>query len=370
MKTLAFFMFVCLIGSLVGCMSSASAHQLGFIPTTAVIGASDQKLAKPKDPGLYIHGDASKPEDALIRVGYWRPDVVFFKDWKRPIKWDRILLNPSTTYDLGKAYMIIDVSPLHQFTALGTADPVVFRTRLNKIAELLLVAADHNGEIYWRMLVADLETLGLAESAADILIGGGIPSAFISPALGATLTGIGLAIDTFKDSYIDGLEVNEYASLRESASLYRKAVSGEIFTEIEQAQPGKNAVQSVLNLANDYAFSYSIKGALYAVQKQNEELQNLLVTGESAWKPFFKAQRERYEAARTSDLQTLTQTLEAEIQYLQEQIKKRAILEEAATGSGSGQQGANQSGNPPAAGSGGGQGKGAPGPAQKKLPVE
>jgi len=367
---LTLLVFACLVGSMVGCMSSASAHQLGFIPTTAVIGVDDSRLSRPKDPGLYINGDLTETNDALIRIGYWRPDVVFFKEWKRPIKWDRFLLDPTTSYDLGKAYMIIDVSPLHKYTALGTKEPDEFRARLNKIAELLLIAADHNGEIYWRMLVADLETLGLAESAADILIGGGIPSAFISPALGATLTGIGLAIDTFKDSYIDGLEVNEYASLRESASLYRKAVAGEIFKEIEQAEPGKNAVQSVLNLANDYAFSYSIKGALYAVQKQNEELQNLLVTGESAWKPFFQAQRNRYEASRTSDLKTLTQTLEAEIQYLEERIKKRELLEEASGLSGSGEQGESQSGGPPAAGPAGGQGQSAPAGTPGNLPVE
>lgn len=291
-----------LVSGSIGCAGPSGAHQLGFIPNTAVIAdVGDNLLHDPKDPNLFTTSDDQSLKDPLVRIGYWRPGYIAYPHWTRPIDWDRFLVDIESTEDLGEAFMIIDISPLHQNMSLGAGSrSEVFQRRLAGIAELLLVAADHNGEIYWRLLVANLETLDLAESASDILIGGGIPSAFISPALGATLTGLGLLIDMFEESYIDGLDVNDYAALRESASLYRNALRLKIYKEIDSARPGQYAVQAVLALANDYAFTYSIKGSLYAVQKQNEQLRTQLEGGTPTWNKLFLDDRNKKESNQIS----------------------------------------------------------------------
>lgn len=320
---------------------SASSHQLGFIPVTGLIGQDDPNAVAPDDWDLYAiprsepapnatarvelaHGlmltlslgeaqreTQAEPsaEHALVRIGYWRPD--WDLDWKKGVVWYRTLQDPTTTQDLGTAYMIVDVSPLHRHTSLGTSDPAVFQRRLGKIAELLLIAADHNGETYWRIMVGDLETFGALGDLSKALIGGGVPGAFISPVVGATLAGAGLLLEIYNDSFLDGLDVNDYAALRDAASVYRQAVRARMFAEIKNAQPGKHAVQSVLAHANDYAFTYTIKGSLHAVAKQNEEHQKLLETGESAWHPLFADQRELHYRAQANVARERTAMLEA-----------------------------------------------------------
>ncbi len=304
-----------------GCMGQAGAHRLGFIPVAALIGNEDGKTQLPADPDLYVDfddGQGGLVRTPLIRMGFWTPYN------SKNLGWQRRLQDPSKTANLAESFMIVDVSNLYQYTALGLEDSQKedFQRRLRKIAEQLLIAADQNGDIYWRKLVADLESVQLYENLSKLFIGGGAGATFASPTIGVILTVTGLGIEIFRESYVDGLEVDEYASLRESAALYRQAIRGKMYEIIDEAQPGRHAVQSVLRYAQDYAFTYSIKGSLYAVQKQNEELQNLLVTGESSWKPFFEAQRRNYQDSRNEDLEQMQERLQREIALIQTAIER------------------------------------------------
>lgn len=321
-----------------GCAGQRGAHQLGFIPVAAAIDDEDLTQA-PADRDLYVQfwkhaidetGSETGPElefQPLIRIGYWRassrPEVSLdYSSWRRE------LVDPSkANWDLAELFMIIDVANLYRYASLGIAgeEPKAFKRRLSKIAELLLIAADHNGDIYWRNLVANLESVQLAENIANMFVGGGAGATFASPTVGVILTLTGLLIDITRDSYVDGLEVDEYASLRESASLYRQAIRGRMYEAIDNSKPGRYAVQSVLRYAQDYAFTYSIKGALYAVQRQNEELYNLLITGESAWKPFFEAQRANYMKANQGDPVDAAQRLRRDLSLINKVIESGRI---------------------------------------------
>ncbi|MEO1007209.1 MAG: hypothetical protein AAFX79_01425 [Planctomycetota bacterium] len=194
-----------------------------------------------------------------------------------------------------EVYMVIDVYNLLRYPSLGVRSDAPpddqtrdFRRKLRKIAALLLTAADWNGEVYWRRLVAFLEFYRSSNDAAGALVGAGIGTSFVSPPLGAAIAGSGLAIDTFVTGATDQLDVDEYAALRRASAVYRRKLAEQIDQEIDKAEPGGLAVQLVLRLANEYAFSYSIKGSIDAVTQVGEQLENVLEGGESAWQKYFE----------------------------------------------------------------------------------
>jgi hypothetical protein len=307
---------------------SSNSHQLGLIPISGTI-AGDARARDPLDADLFVKPAAEDSKLVpLVRVAYWKPSRVEGGVWYRDLL--DLSKDNNRTED---AYMIIDVSNLHLYTDLGARDcPELFERRLRRIAEMLLIAADRNGEIYWRSLVADLESYRAGRRAGEVLIGAGVGAAFFAPPIGATLAGVGLVTDMWVDEMTDGLNVDEYASLRESAALYRATIRGRIADEVEGASSDKMKVQLVLQLANDYAFTYSIKGALYGVQKQNEELRNLLITGESAWQKHFAREREAFQTERNRNVQRQTQQINELNNLLRAQQQFQRTREETPQG--------------------------------------
>lgn len=261
------------------------ARSQGKFPVAVALGSTalDAASSEPKDPRLKVV-DGSQTS-WLVRVAYRSP-------------WDGSLINRANgkqDWDEQSYYMVIDVTGLLLRSDLGAGtDGNAFRSRLSAVAELLLVAADWNGDVYWRHLTTFLETYKALDAAAQAAYGAAIAGAFISPVLAASLAGGGLAIDTFVGSYTSSLNIDEYAELRASVSTYREALRGEILREASAAEIGSGAVASVLQKCYDYAYSYSIKGAIHASQVQNTELTNLLVTGQSRWEQFFSNSRDEH----------------------------------------------------------------------------
>lgn len=209
----------------------------------------------------------------LIRVAYRSP-------------WDGKVVNSKNaqSWDKQSYYMVVDVTNLARDPSLRSIeDPVQRRAAIRAIADALVVAADWNGDVYWRHLTTFLEAYKAGNSAAQTLYGGAIAGSFISPVLGASLAGSALVIDTAVRDYTANLDVDDYAKLRTAASSKRKVLKETIFQEIDEMQVGKESTHRVFSLAYDYAFTYSIKGALSAVAETNEKMQEYLLTGKSSW---------------------------------------------------------------------------------------
>jgi len=187
--------------------------------------------------------------------------------------------------------MVIDVTNVVRNVRLGAeGDDRLFKLRLRMIAEMLIVAADWNGEAYWRHLSTFLETYKAVNSASKAVMGSAIVASFINPIVGASLAGAALVTETFVGGYTGSLNIDEYAAMRDAASTYRKVLKQKLFMDIEAAKPGGDAVHAVLQQASDYAFTFSIKGAIHASTQQNKELRNLLITGQSEWTLYFRAE--------------------------------------------------------------------------------
>jgi len=188
-------------------------------------------------------------------------------------------------------YMVIDVTNVVRNPRLGAeGDDRKFKLRLTMIAEMLIVAADWNGEAYWRHLTTFLETYKAVNTASKAALGAAIAASFINPIVGASLAGAALVTETFVGGYTSSLNIDEYAAMRDAASTYRKVLKQKLFLDIETAKPGADAVNGVLQQAYDYAFTFSVKGAIHAATQQNKELRNLLITGQSEWTQYFQAE--------------------------------------------------------------------------------
>lgn len=252
----------------------------GQFMVTGYYAEGDVRLQTPLDEALYVPDIENGVP--LIRIAYRtrvRNHIVDFNDEKDSDKYGH------------DYYMQVDITNLVRYPSLGAAENAeMFEKRLKLIAETLLIAADNNGEQYWRSLTAFLQTYGSLNTTGEVALGGAIPAAFISPVLGASLAGGALVIDTFVQDYVSGLDINDYAALRDATSTYRAILKGKIYEAIEGGEAGKATVDQVLQLTYDYAFTYSIKGAIHAAVQQNEQLQSLLTIGSSSWEPFFKEQ--------------------------------------------------------------------------------
>lgn len=272
-----------LIGGLQGCDTLARSQ--GKFAVASSFGSSAiSDDGFPLNPDLFVdeidrQGQRTGRRIPLVKVAYRKPSTgQLVNRADAPTNWS------DQSY-----YKVIDVTNIDRDPMLGAPnDATLFKKRLTIIANMLIDAADTNGEVYWRHLTTFLETYKAVNSSSRAAMGAAIAGAFISPVLGAGLAGGALTADTFVVDFTSGLNVDEYAQLRDAASTYRKKVKGELFEAIENARPDSRSVNGVLQRAYDYAFTYSIKGAIHAAARQNSELKNLLITNESAWKRFFR----------------------------------------------------------------------------------
>lgn len=283
-----------------------------------VVNALGEK-AIPDDQGSAFPSDAawrdsrSKP---LIKIGY-----------RNPFTGKLIDLGTDSKESRQSYYMIVDVTNAIKNPRLGAGDDAEYRKRLHALADLLLVAADWNGEVYWRHLTTFLETYDSANKASRAALGAAIAATFISPVLGASLAGVALVTDTFVTDYTGQINVDVYAALREATSLTRERLRNEISRKIIEGETSGNSLSDVFALAYDYSFTYSIKGALHAVKEQKDELRNLLITGESTWKAPFADETLRYNIMLLEGGKITDPTKKAAIKKAKEARDKRREAE-------------------------------------------
>jgi hypothetical protein len=191
-------------------------------------------------------------------------------------------------------YIVVDVGPALRDPWLGTTptkgnveQEQLFKTRLVAIAQTLIIAADYNGETYWRHLSAFLKTYEALQGATTAATGAGAAAAFVAPPLSASLTGGALIVDAFVGEFTSGLEINNYAALREATAIYRKALRHQLLKKAKETPAEEGGLAEVLALAHEYAFSYSIQGTIAASQQQTAELKALLEKRGSEWSEAF-----------------------------------------------------------------------------------
>lgn len=282
------FVSVLVVVNLVGAAAGLSgcdtlARSQGKYPVVSAFGgqAIDNSTA-------FVFPDGKAALDAsgqqLIKIGYRDPFTGKLAD-----------LGKNSTASQQSYYMIVDMTRAIENPRLGAgSDDELYRQRLAALADLLFVAADWNGDVYWRHLTTFLETYDSANKAAQAALGAAIAGTFISPVLGASLAGAALATDTFVSDYTGQIDVESYAVLRSATSLTRAKLRSEATRKINEGDLSANALSDILVIAYDYAFTYSIRGALAAAEEQKVQLEQLLITGDSTWKPFFDGANLRY----------------------------------------------------------------------------
>lgn len=219
----------------------------------------------------------AKDDVHLVKIGY-----------RNPISGKLVDLSKDSKASRESYYMVIDVTNAIREPRLGAStDDHEYRRRLYLLADLLFTAADWNGEVYWRHLTTFLETYEASKSASRAALGAAIAGTFISPVLGAALAGGALAVDTFVVDYTSRIDVDSYAALRKATSLERARLR-HLAARIKDGSDDRvQSLADVLVLGYDYAYTYSIKGALHIVQKTQDDFEHLLITGESTWQGDF-----------------------------------------------------------------------------------
>lgn len=242
----------------------------------SAIGAEGHPLNKDLFvPKLDDQGNETEPRTQvpLVKVGHRDP-------WTGKL----LTLTPGSTWSKQSSYMVVDVTNVMRDPTLGSAgDSAKFRTRLMALADLLLVAADANGEVYWRHLTTYLAAHKTVSRTGQVAVGAGTAASFISPVLGASIAGTGLLADTLAREWTEDINVEAYAVIRKATSTHRDVLRQTVVDAAANAEPGKASVDLVLRRAYDYAFSYSIQGALASVEAQKIELDKVLISGESTW---------------------------------------------------------------------------------------
>lgn len=226
-------------------------------------------------------------------------------------------------------YMVIDVAALVRDPSLGVGDPgtdedkkSLYRKRLRAVAELLVTAADWNGGVYWRHFTTFMSYYAAGTASARALAGAGIAATFISPVVGASLAGAGLALDTGLRDLTENFDIHNYTAIRDAASLYRTAKRAEIWAIVD-ADYSEHAVSDMLRLADDYAYTYSLKGAIQGTVQTNEELKQKLLTGKSAWDDLLQPEIQRLNHVAATAKQAMAQDEQKTQQELQKSLAEQ-----------------------------------------------
>lgn len=164
-------------------------------------------------------------------------------------------------------YRVADISALnrHFFLGLNPEDEAGLKKKRAVIAMKLMEIADTNGAEYWRRFSGLMEYKKGLQAGEKALMGAGIASTFISPVVGASLTGAGLAFDATTTQLTAGFDIETYSSLREAvraAVINRKEA---IRRKLELPYMKYPATAVVAEIA-DYAHVYSVRGAVDALK--------------------------------------------------------------------------------------------------------
>lgn len=250
--------FVVLLGTLgvlpalAGC-ADRWARGLGATPVSMVRGA-DAK-ADPRGVLVPLARDGSGPRLTIYLVD----------------DGNRIVSGPSTKDDV---YRVADVSEVVSDPYLGVKgssadDDKNLLERRRVLAMTLMSIADDNGAEYWRRFSALMTYRKATRDTGKAFMGSSIAATFISPVLGASLAGAGLAFDTFTDRITSDFDIEMYGALREAvrAEVIRRRTY--IRKQLARPYPEYPAC-SVIADVNDYAHIYSIRGAVDALKRATE----------------------------------------------------------------------------------------------------
>jgi|GEM_PF-6410948 len=147
---------------------------------------------------------------------------------------------------------------------LRLSDEVEKRLRARRavIAMKLMEIADLNGAEYWRRFSGLIEYQKAFRAGEKAFLGAGIAATFISPVLGASLTGAGLTTDAVTSSLTAGFDIETYTALRDAVraeivgrkAAIRKKLVGRCYLDYP--------ISAVLADVADYAHVYSVRGAV------------------------------------------------------------------------------------------------------------
>lgn len=286
-RTTALMLAVVMLSGLGGCRMLS--RSLGHFPVTNRVVDDDKVLVRDtlpvdsdlwvrvpeKTPGIHKYvADAQNPGYVLVPLVR-----VFYQEFANST-W---AVEPGADKDY---FMIIDTSNLIRMPDFGAgyqkgsgddADEEKRKRRIRgKISEILLAAADWNGEVYWRRFSTFAQYHDALKSGTKALSGAAIASSFISPVVGAAMGGASLGMETFLGDLTDDFDNETIASFKNAGYLFREAERLKIRKKNENLKLDEYPISELINDVNRYAYTYSIKGAAWAVAKQNANLEQVL----------------------------------------------------------------------------------------------
>lgn len=186
----------------------------------------------------------------------------------------RTVTDPSTSNGV---YRVADVTHVIESPCLGLptsdlaancnkgSDALLARRRM--LALTLLSVADDNGAEFWRRFSAMMTYRKAARDTGKAFMGSSIAGTFISPVLGASLAGAGLAFDTFTDVLTSEFDIEMYTALREAVRAEVLVRRTALFKRLQESPYREYPASAVITDVSDYAYVYSIRGAVDALKK-------------------------------------------------------------------------------------------------------
>ncbi|MBX3388489.1 MAG: hypothetical protein KF691_03425 [Phycisphaeraceae bacterium] len=198
-------------------------------------------------------------------------------------------LDPTTQ---GFVYQVADVSAIDshfylgvQGTAVNTptatdqsfrcsigftvAEELELRKKRLIIAMKLMEIADMNGLEYWRRFSALITYQRGLRAGAKAFMGAGIAATFISPVLGAALTGGGLFVDTTTDYITANFDPELYTALRDAVKNEIMEAKNKLIEDLNTMSYDQYPATRVIAAITDYANHYTIRGAVDALKNSN-----------------------------------------------------------------------------------------------------
>jgi hypothetical protein len=182
---------------------------------------------------------------------------------------------PSTRDRIYKVADVTEVVENPYLKVIGS-DPVADterRTRRAVLAMTLMSIADDNGAEYWRRFSALMTYAKAGRATSKAFMGSSIAATFISPVLGASLAGAGLAFDTFTETLTADFDVEMYGALREAvrAEVLNRRMA--IISKLKDPDRmyADYPASAVIADVNDYAHIYSLRGAIDALKKATSQ---------------------------------------------------------------------------------------------------